>query len=85
MKKELNPEHEEGKVAEAIEEQTAKLPSDIFLWASVVAIGASLTLKIMGRKHTALFVGQWASPILLLGVYNKLVKLEGHDKNDKQD
>ncbi|MBE9461450.1 hypothetical protein ACFP1I_01620 [Dyadobacter subterraneus] len=85
MKNEFNPEHEEGKVAKAIEEQTAKLPSDIFLWASFVAIGASLTLKIMGRKHTALFVGQWASPFLLLGVYNKLVKLEGHDKNDKSN
>ncbi len=85
MKKELNPEHEEGKVAEAIEEQTAKLPSDVFLWASIAAMGASLTLKILGRKHTALFVGQWASPFLLLGIYNKLVKLEGHDKNDKQD
>lgn len=85
MKKELNPEREEGKVAEAIEEQTAKLPSDVFLWASIAAMGASLTLKILGRKHTALFVGQWASPFLLLGIYNKLVKLEGHDKNDKLD
>ena len=26
------PEHEEGAVARAIEQQTAKLPSDIFLW-----------------------------------------------------
>ncbi len=26
----LNPGHSEGKVAEAIEHQTAKLPSDIF-------------------------------------------------------
>ena len=82
MKNEFNPEHKEGKVATAIEEQTAKLPSDIFLWASVVAMGASATLKIMGHKHTALFVGQWASPFLLLGIYNKLVKLEGHDNQD---
>ena len=73
--------HSEGPVASAIEEQTAKLPSDLFLWAALGAIGASLTLKFMGQKHTALFVGQWAAPILLFGVYNKLVKLEGHDKN----
>lgn len=30
-----NPEHKEGKVAKAIEEQTAKLPSDLFLWAAL--------------------------------------------------
>lgn len=73
----------EGKVATAIEEQTAKLPSDIFLWASLASMAASLTLKIMDRKHTALFVGQWAAPFLLLGIYNKLVKLEGHDQENK--
>ena len=77
---EYNPTHREGKVARAIEEQTAKLPSDTFLWASIGAMAASLTLKVIGKDHLALFVGQWAAPFLLLGVYNKLVKLEGHDK-----
>ena len=75
----FNPQHSEGPLAKAIEEQTAKLPSDIFLWAALAAMGASLTLKLMDKKHTALFVGQWAAPFLLLGIYNKLVKLEGHD------
>jgi len=83
MKDEFNPQHQEGKVAEAIEEQTAKLPSDIFLWAAIASMGASLTLKIMDRKHTALFVGQWAAPFLLLGVYNKIVKTQGHDQTNE--
>jgi len=74
-----NPEHKEGEVAKAIEEQTAKLPSDIFLWAALGSMGVSLTLKLMGDKNNSLFIGQWAAPFLLLGVYNKLVKLEGHD------
>ncbi|MFD1605329.1 hypothetical protein ACFSJW_01910 [Flavobacterium artemisiae] len=73
----------EGATAKAIEEQTSKLSSDLFLYAALAAMGTSLTLKCLGRKHTALFVGQWASPFLLLGVYNKLVKLEGHDAEDK--
>jgi len=72
--------HKEGPVARTIEEQTAKLPSDIFLWAALGSMGVSLTLKLLRKKHTALFVGQWAAPFLLLGIYNKLVKLEGHDK-----
>jgi hypothetical protein len=73
------PQHKEGPVARTIEEQTAKLPSDLFLWAALGSMAVSLTLKCIGQRHNALFVGQWAAPFLLLGTYNKLVKLEGHD------
>lgn len=79
MSTNLNPEHQEGPVATAIEEQTAKLPSDLFLWAALGAIAISATLQAMGKKQQSLFVGQWPAPFLLLGLYNKLVKLEGHD------
>ena len=75
----FNPEHSEGPVAKAIEQQTAKLPSDIFLWAAVGAIAASAVLKIMKKDKAAVFVGQWPAPFLLLGLYNKLVKLEGSE------
>ncbi len=75
-------DHKEGKFTKAIEKETSKLPSDLFLIAALASMGASLTLKIMNKKSTALFVGQWAAPFLILGLYNKLVKLEGHDKED---
>lgn len=81
----LKDDHSEGPVAKAIEQQTAKLPSDLFLWAALGSMAVSATLKIMGRKHTALFVGQWAPSFLLLGIYNKLVKVEGSDKYDDGD
>ena len=77
-----NREHREGGLARTIEDQTAKLPSDTFLWASVAAMAASLTLKIIGKNHTALFIGQWAAPFLLFGIYNKIVKVGGHDQED---
>lgn len=80
-----NPEHKEGKIATAIEEQTAKIPSDVFLWAALGSMAISLTLKLSGSKHTSLFIGQWAAPFLLFGIYNKLVKLEGHDKSSPQN
>lgn len=73
----------EGKVAKTIEEQTSKLPSDVFLWASIGAMAASMVLKIARQKHLSLFVGQWAAPFLLFGIYNKLVKQGGHDKTDQ--
>jgi hypothetical protein len=78
-----NPQHREGPVAKAIEEQTAKLPSDIFLWASLGSIGISLTLQLLGKKHTSQFFGQWVAPFLLLGLYNKIVKVEAHDQQDR--
>lgn len=74
-----NLEHKEGTVTKAIENQTAKLPSDTYLIGAGLAIGISLTLKLMGKKTEALFVGQWVAPILILGVYNKLVKQLGSD------
>ena len=75
-----NPEHKEGQLAKTIEEQTAKLPSDLFLWAALGSMGASLSLGLMGKKHASLFVGQWAAPFLIMGLYNKIVKVEGHDE-----
>ena len=69
----------EGPLARAIEEQTSKLPSDVFLWASFASMGVSATAYAVGKRHAALFVGQWAAPFLLLGLYNKLVKLEGSE------
>ncbi len=71
--------YKEGKLAKAIEKQTAQIPSDIFLWAAFASMGASLTFHIMGKKSKSAFIGQWAAPFLLLGVYNKLVKLQGHE------
>jgi len=33
----------------------------------------------MGRDRDAQFVGQWAPTFLILGLYNKVVKLLGSD------
>jgi len=81
----IKNDHSEGPVAKAIEQQTSKLPSDVFLWAALGAMAASATLKVLKKDKTALFVGQWAAPFLLLGVYNKIVKLEGSDKKSAKD
>jgi hypothetical protein len=79
----INPDKREGKVATAIEEQTAKLPSDLFLWTAVGCMTASLTLKVLKQDHLALFIGQWVPSFLLFGIYNKIVKTEGHDMQRK--
>ncbi len=79
MRTNTPPEHYEGVVARTIEQQTAKLPSDTFLWLAGASIATSLTLKMMGRDRDANFVGQWAPTFLILGLYNKIVKILGSD------
>ena len=70
----------EGPVARTIEKQTARLPSDLFLWAAFGSIGLSLALQLSGRRGDSNFVGHWAPTFLSLGLYNKLVKVAGHDR-----
>ncbi|MEX2560916.1 MAG: hypothetical protein WD403_13425 [Pirellulales bacterium] len=75
-------EHSEGIVARTIEQQTAKIPSDVFLWAAFASVGGSLFLQMSGKKEASLFVGQWAPTFLILGLYNKLVKIAGSDRTE---
>ena len=71
---------EEGPVAKAIEKQTSRIPSDAFLWTGTTAMGISLLLRLAGKKNAANFVGEWVPTLLLFGVYNKIVKVAGHDR-----
>ena len=75
--------HTEGPVARSIEQQTAKLPSDTFLWIAIGAMATSAAFQAAGAKHVSLFVGQWAPTLLILGLYNKLVKQLGSDRTDR--
>jgi hypothetical protein len=74
-----DPSQREGFIARSIEQQTAKLPSDVFLWAALGSMAASLTLTIIGAQKKANFIGHWAPSFLILGLYNKMVKLHGSD------
>jgi hypothetical protein len=70
-------EHEEGEITRAIEHYTSMVPSGTYLSLAIGCIGASAILQLMGRKHDAQFVGHWVPTILILGLYNKLVKQHG--------
>ena len=72
-------DHSEGTLARTIEQQTAKLPSDLFLWSALGCMGASWFFHATGKKEEGNFVGQWVPTLLIFGLYNKLVKLHGSD------
>ena len=67
-------EHAEGVMTRLIEQQTAKVPSDVFLFAALGTMGLSLTLHLAGRRDLSRFVGMWPPAILTMGLYNKVVK-----------
>lgn len=73
----MRAEHVENSLTRLIEQQTAKIPSDVFLFASLCAMGASLVAELRGRDRTARFTGMWVGPLLIMGVYNKMVKTFG--------
>ncbi len=73
----VRPEHAEGDFARVIEQQTAKIPSHWFLVGALGSMGLSLILELTGRPRESRFVGQWPAPLLIMGMYNKLVKTLG--------
>lgn len=73
----LRPEHAEGELARLIEQQAAKLPSHWFLLSAFGAMGLSMVLELSGQTRRSRFVGMWPTPLLVLGIYNKMVKTLG--------
>ena len=73
----------EDNLTASIERQTSQLPSSTFLALAGGSIATSAVLKMAGKHDWALFVGQWAAPFLLLGIYNKLVKQLGSDAESR--
>jgi hypothetical protein len=72
-------EHEEGEITKLLEQYTSQFPSGFYLSLALGSMALSLYLRMKKREHDALFVGQWAPAFLLIGMYNKMVKLQGSD------
>lgn len=77
-------EAQEDQVTAAIEKYTAQLPSSAYLALAIASMAASVTFKIAKRDHASLFVGQWAAPLLIMGIYNKMVKQHGSDAQTRR-
>lgn len=71
--------NEEGQITKMIESQTARIPSGTYLTLGIGAMAASLLLMMVRQKNLANFVGQWVPTILIVGLYNKLVKQRGSE------
>jgi hypothetical protein len=77
------PDPREDIVTKGIEKYTASVPSSMYLAVAVGAMGLALALQVTGRGKWGNFVAQWVPTWLVIGLYNKLVKVEGHDQTDR--
>jgi hypothetical protein len=76
-------EAREDNVTGMIESRTSQIPSSAYLGAALGSMVAAAILRMAGKKHASLLVGQWAAPFLLMGVYNKMVKQHGSDAESR--
>lgn len=67
----------EGPMTRAIEQQTARAPSGIYLSLAIGSMAISaITALVFGKRTLGTFFGLWVPSLLLMGLYNKIVKIE---------
>lgn len=69
----------EGELTKRLEYYTSRVPSGVYLGLALGSVALSAVLHAAGRKNDSQFVGHWVPTILLLGLYNKFVKVEGSE------
>jgi hypothetical protein len=77
------PAPSEDQATKTIETYTASIPSSGYLAVAVGAMAVSLVFQITGRGKWGNFIAQWVPTWLIMGLYNKIVKLDGHDHADQ--
>ena len=75
-----SPRPTEDQFTRAIESYTAAVPSSGYLAFAIGAMGLSLVCQVAGTGKWGNFIAQWVPTWLIIGLYSKLVKLEGHDR-----
>jgi hypothetical protein len=79
----MEPKPTEDQFTKMIESYAAAVPSTGYLAVAIGAMGLSLACQMAGRGKWGNFIAQWVPTWLVIGLYNKLVKLEGHDRYDR--
>ena len=79
----MEPTPTEDQFTKTIESYTAAVPSTGYLAVATGAMGLSLACQVAGRGKWGNFIAEWVPTWLIIGLYNKLVKLEGHDRYDR--
>jgi len=81
----MEPRPTEDQFTKTIESYTAAIPSSGYLAVAIGAMGFSLACQLAGRGKWGNFIADWVPTWLIIGLYNKLVKLEGHQRRRDDD
>lgn len=74
---------EDGKLTKAIDNQITKIPTSFFILLAGGVVALSLGLAVNEKKKSwASYVGQWVPTLLLLGIYDKIVKTQQTSKSE---
>jgi hypothetical protein len=49
--------------------------SSLYLLGALISILISFVYQVTGKKETSLFVGQWPTTLLILGMYDRMYKM----------
>lgn len=81
MQQSYSAQEQAQQLAERVASRLESVPPDSFLLGAAFSVGASLILRLTGRHQDALFVGQWAPTLLLIGLYSKSMSTDAlHQK-----
>ena len=81
----MEPRPTEDQFTKTIESYTTAVPSTGYLAVAIGAMALSLACQVAGRGIWGNFIAQWVPTWLIIGLYNKLVKLEGHQRQRDDD
>lgn len=70
-------ENQEGELTKKVESATAKVPSMGYLGLAFGSMFLSASVALFtNKKSAANFIGLWVPSLMLIGIYNKIVKME---------
>lgn len=59
------------------------IPASTYIYAMLGSILASAAMYLLGRRHTALFIGEWAPTFAVVGLFYKLLRPPGRNVGER--
>ncbi len=79
MQNPMTPETTQHRVFEFL----GTIPTETYVYATVGSIIASAVMFLTGRRHLALFIGEWPMTFLALGLLYKLMRPSGEHLRER--
>jgi len=76
FKNEFDNEPHQAAGMKRVDDMAAKIPNVGYMGLAVGSMLLSASLVLLKKKELGNFVGLWAPSLLIIGVYNKLVKMQ---------